>query len=57
METNCIDLDSISCSALMRAFNKVGQPSKVLHLAEVMKGKDIPLNDSIFFEMVSACSL
>lgn len=57
METNSIDPDSIACSALMRAFNNGGQPSKVLLLAEVMREKDIPLNDSIFFEMVSACSL
>lgn len=57
METNGIELDSIACSALMRAFNKGGQPSKVLVLTEFMRDKEIPMTDSIFFEMVSACSL
>lgn len=57
METNNIELDSIACSALMRAFNKGGQPSKVLLVAEFMREKYITFSDSIFFEMVLACSL
>lgn len=57
MEINGVQPDSIACAALMRAFNKGGQPSKVLVLAELMREKEIPLNDSISFEMVSACSL
>lgn len=57
METNNIEPDSIACSALMRAFNKGGQPSKVLLVAEFMREKDITFSDSIFFEMVLACSL
>ncbi|TYH79798.1 hypothetical protein ES332_D03G087400v1 [Gossypium tomentosum] len=57
MEENGIQPDSIACSALMRAFNKGGQPSKVLVLAKYMREKAIPLNDAVFFEMVSACSM
>lgn len=57
MEKNNILPDAIACSALMRAFNKGGQPSKVLVLAETMRGKGIPFGDAIFFEMVSACSM
>lgn len=57
MEANDIKLDTIACAALMRAFNKGGQPRKVLCLAESMKEKEIPLSDTILFEMVSACSL
>ncbi|PPD67099.1 hypothetical protein GOBAR_DD36022 [Gossypium barbadense] len=56
MEENGIQPDSIACSAL-RAFNKGGQPSKVLVLAKYMREKAIPLNDAVFFEMVSACSM
>jgi hypothetical protein len=57
MEEYNIQPDTIACSALMRAFNKGGDPSKVLILAEFMREKEIPLSDAIFFEMVSACSL
>ena len=57
MERNDIQPDSVACSALMRVFNKGGQPSKVLVLAEYMREKAIPLHDAIFFEMVSACSM
>lgn len=57
METNDVQPDSVACSALMRAFNKGGRPSKVLVLAEYMREKAIPLNDATFFEMVSACSM
>ncbi|GKV27597.1 hypothetical protein SLEP1_g36756 [Rubroshorea leprosula] len=57
MEINDIQPDSVVCSALMRAFNKGGQPSKVLTLAEFMREKEIPFSDSVFFEMVSACSM
>lgn len=57
MERNDIEPDSVACSALMRAFNKGGQSSKVLVLAEYIKEKAIPLSDAIFFEMVSACSM
>ncbi|KAA3457122.1 pentatricopeptide repeat-containing protein isoform X1 [Gossypium australe] len=57
MEENGIQPDSIACSALLRAFNKGGQPSKVLVLAKYMREKAIPLNDAVFFEMVSACSI
>jgi hypothetical protein len=57
MEANNILPDTIACSALMRAFNKGGQPSKVLILAEIMREKEIPFGDAIFFEMVSACSM
>ncbi|XP_002529506.3 pentatricopeptide repeat-containing protein At2g41720 isoform X1 [Ricinus communis] len=57
MEDYDIQLDTIACSALMMAFNKRGNPSQVLILAEFMKEKEIPFSDAIFFEMVSACSL
>ncbi|KAJ6921846.1 hypothetical protein NC652_015709 [Populus alba x Populus x berolinensis] len=57
MEEYNIQPDTIACSALMRAFNKGGDPSKVLILAEFMREREIPLSDAIFFEMVSACSL
>ncbi|RYR51812.1 hypothetical protein Ahy_A06g026785 isoform B [Arachis hypogaea] len=57
MEVNGIKLDTIACAALMRAFNKGGQPGRVLSLAESMREKDIPFSDTIYFEMVSACSL
>lgn len=56
METNNIQLDSIACSALMKAYNKGNQASNVLTLAEIMKEKGIPFNDANFFEMLSACS-
>ncbi|KAK8563342.1 hypothetical protein V6N12_035490 [Hibiscus sabdariffa] len=57
MEENDIQPDSIACSALMRAFNKGGQPTNVLVVAEYMREKAIPLNDTVLFEMVSACSI
>ncbi|KAG5242651.1 pentatricopeptide repeat-containing family protein [Salix suchowensis] len=47
MEEYNIQPDTIACSALMRALNKGGDPSK----------REIPLSETIFFEMVSACSL
>ena len=57
MEADDVQPDSIACSSLMRAFSKGGQPAKVLDLAEFMREKKIPFNNSSFFEMVSACSL
>lgn len=57
MEANEVKLDTIACAAVMRAFNKGGQPGMVLSLAQSMREKEIPLSDTIFFEMVSACSL
>lgn len=57
METNGIQPDSIACSAVMRAYNRGGQSSKVLILAEHMREKGIPFNDSTLFEIISACSL
>jgi pentatricopeptide repeat protein len=57
MKENDVKLDTIACAALMRAFNKGGQPGRVFSLAQSMREKDIPLSDTIFVEMVSACSL
>ncbi|KAF9679630.1 hypothetical protein SADUNF_Sadunf06G0034700 [Salix dunnii] len=57
MEEYNIQPDTIACSALMRALNKRGDPSKVLIHAEFMREREIPLSETIFFEMVSACSL
>lgn len=57
MEAYDILPDTVACSALMRVFNKGGEPSKVLILAEFMREKEIPFNDAIFYEMVAACSL
>ncbi|KAI5427096.1 hypothetical protein KIW84_032501 [Lathyrus oleraceus] len=57
MEANGTKLDTIACAALMNAFNRGGQPERVLSLAQSMREKEIPLSDTIFFEMVSACSL
>ncbi|KAJ4837305.1 hypothetical protein Tsubulata_035841 [Turnera subulata] len=57
MEACDVQLDTITCSALMRAFNKGGKPSKVFILAEYMREKELPFSDAVFFEMVSACSL
>lgn len=57
METIGVQPDSIACSTVMRALNKGGQSSKVLTLAEHMREKGIPFSDSIFFEIISACSL
>lgn len=57
METENVQMDSIACSALMRAFNKGNQPAKVLFVVEFMRRKNIPFTDAIFFEMVSACGM
>ncbi|VFQ72207.1 unnamed protein product [Cuscuta campestris] len=57
MELNNVIPDSIACSSLMRAFNKGCQPAKALIVAEFMRERNIPFNDAIFFEMVSACSI
>lgn len=57
MEENDIQPDVVACSALMRALNKGNQPAKVLGLLEYMKEKNIPVNDAIHFEVISACSL
>uniref|UniRef100_A0A2P2KV72 Pentatricopeptide repeat-containing protein At2g41720 isoform X2 n=1 Tax=Rhizophora mucronata TaxID=61149 RepID=A0A2P2KV72_RHIMU len=57
MESFDIKPDTIACSALMRAFNKGGEPSKVMILAEFMRENNIPFGDAVFYEMVSACSL
>ena len=57
METNGIKFDTIACAAVMRAFNEGGQPGRVLSLAETMREEDIPFTDTIYFEMISACSM
>ncbi|KAK1277599.1 Pentatricopeptide repeat-containing protein [Acorus gramineus] len=57
MEINNVQSDSIVYSSLMKAFNSGGQPAKVLHLAELMKGKNIPFNEASIFEIISACSV
>lgn len=57
MEANDIQPNLIACSALMRAFNKASQAAKVLSVLEYMKEKDLPVNEGIFFEVISACSL
>lgn len=57
MEASDIKLDTIACAALMRSFNKGGQPGRVLSLAQSMREKEIPFTDTILFEMVSACSM
>ncbi|KAJ8437045.1 hypothetical protein Cgig2_025892 [Carnegiea gigantea] len=57
MEANDIQPNLIACSALMRAFNKASQPAKVLSVLEYMKEKDLLVNEGIFFEVISACSL
>ena len=57
METKGVQPDLIACSALMRAFNKGNQPAKVLIVAEFMQERNIPMNDAIYFEMLSACSM
>lgn len=57
MDASGIKLDTIACAALMRSFNKGGQPKRVLSLAENMREKGIRFSDTIFFEMVSACSM
>lgn len=57
MEMKGIQPDLIACSALMRAFNKGNQAAKVLVVAEYMQDRNIPMNDTIYFEMLSACSM
>ncbi|KAJ9565397.1 hypothetical protein OSB04_001363, partial [Centaurea solstitialis] len=57
MERNGVEPDLIACSALMRAFNRGNQPAKVLVIAEFMQERKIPMNDAIYFEMLSACSM
>ena len=57
MELNDVQPDAIACSALMRAFNRGCQPSKVILIAEFMRDKAVPFIDANFFEMVSACSM
>lgn len=57
MELNNVQPDSVACAALMRAFNRGSQPDKALLLAEIMREKNIPYIDAVFFEMVSACSM
>jgi len=56
MEANGIEPDSIACSALMRAFNKGGQPSNVFVLMDLMREKEIPFTGAVFFEIFSACN-
>ncbi|XP_024982307.1 pentatricopeptide repeat-containing protein At2g41720 isoform X2 [Cynara cardunculus var. scolymus] len=57
MKMNGVEPDLIACSALMRAFNKGNQPAKVLVIAEFMLERKILMNDAIYFEMLSACSI
>lgn len=57
MEMKGIQPDLIACSALMRAFNRGNQPAKVLIISEFMQDRKIPMNDSIYFEIFSACSM
>lgn len=49
--------DAISCSSLMEALNKGGQPERVLQLMELMKQKEIPLNQKAYFEIIASCSM
>ncbi|KAI3760634.1 hypothetical protein L1987_51032 [Smallanthus sonchifolius] len=57
MEMKGVQPDLIACSALMRAFNRGNQPAKVLVVAEFMQDRKIPMNDTIYFEMLFACSI
>lgn len=57
MERCNIQLDPIACSAIMRAFNKGGNPASVLVVAKLMQERKISFTDAIFYEMVSACSM
>lgn len=57
MELDGVQPDSVACSTLMRAFNRACQSEKVLVIAEFMKEKKIPFTDSVFFEVISACSM
>ena len=56
MEANGVEPDSIACSALMRAFNKGGQPSNVFILMDLMREKEVPFTGAVFFEIFSACN-
>lgn len=56
MEENGVEPDSIACSALMRAFNKGGQPSNVFILMDLMREKEVPFTGAVFFEIFSACN-
>ncbi|KAF3794191.1 Pentatricopeptide repeat-containing protein [Nymphaea thermarum] len=57
MEMNSILPDSVVCCTLMSAFNKEGHPEKVFQIAEVMIEKNLPLTESTFYEIASACSI
>ncbi|XP_017243113.1 pentatricopeptide repeat-containing protein At2g41720 isoform X2 [Daucus carota subsp. sativus] len=57
MEMADVQLDSIACSSLMRAFNQGNQPARVLSVAEFMKKRRISFSDAVFSEMASACSI
>ncbi|CAM8907888.1 unnamed protein product [Rhodiola kirilowii] len=57
METSNVQLDSIGCSAIMRAFIKGGNPANVLVLAKLMRERNISFTDAVFYEMISACSM
>ncbi|XP_049931966.1 pentatricopeptide repeat-containing protein At2g41720 isoform X2 [Nymphaea colorata] len=57
MEMNSILPDSVVCCTLMSAFNKEGHPEKVFQIAEVMMEKNLPLTESAFYEIASACSI
>lgn len=56
MEANGVEPDSIACSALMRAFNKGGEPSNVFILMDLMREKEVPFTGAVFFEIFSACN-
>lgn len=49
--------DAIVCSSLMEALNKGSQPERVLQLLELMKRKEIPLNQKAYFEIIASCSM
>lgn len=57
MELINVQPDSVACAVLMRAFNRGAQPGKALLLAELMREKNIPYIDAVFFEIVSACTM
>jgi pentatricopeptide repeat protein len=57
MEVNGIPPDAIICSSLMEAFNKGGEPERVLQLMEFMKKKSIPLNQKSYFEIIASCTM
>lgn len=56
MESNGVEPDSIACSALMRAFNKGGEPSNVFIMMDLMREKEVPFSGAVFFEIFSACN-